>query len=163
MALGAVIVLVIWIGAGGRPFGRIISSSDVSEPTTTAAARPTVEQRAVVPASAAVRLGSRPPKRVRAPELKFAAPKAAKAKPARRARTAKPQRARRKARSRRTPVIRVVSPPPAGTDESQDTPVAAVPESVASPVPAPAPAPGGGGGGAVKPKVPSYVTGAGEG
>src|SRR5688572_18421390 len=96
MALGAVIVLVAWIGAGGQPFGRIISSSDVSEPTTAAAPRVTVEQRAVSPASTAARLGSRPPRLARAPELQFAKPKAAKAKraeAARRARTAKPKRA----------------------------------------------------------------------
>ena len=164
MALGAVIVLVVWIGAGGRPFGNIISSGDVSEPTTAVAPRAVVQQRAVTPASKAARLRSRPPALARAPELQLGKPKAAKAKrDTRRARTMKPERARRRARSRRTPVIRVVSPPPAETDQSLDTPVAAVPESVAAPSPAPAPAPSGGGGEAVKPKAPSYVTGAGEG
>jgi hypothetical protein len=166
MALGAVIVLVVWIGAGGRPFGRIISSSDVSEPTTAAAPRPTVEQRAVIPASAAVRLGSRPPELARAPELRFARPKEAKAKPAkttRRARTVKPKRVRPK-RTHRTPVVRVVAPPEQA-DQVGDAPVAALPEPAPTEPPQPAaPAPvSGAGGGSPKPSPPDPVYWVGEG
>jgi hypothetical protein len=163
MALGAVIVLVVWISAGGRPFGRIIGEPDVSAPTSAAIPRAAGGDRAEAPTKGSARLIARPPALKGQSELEFAKPKAKAAKrSARKLRTAQPRRARRKARSRRTPVIRVVSPPPAETDESLDTPVAAVPESGAAPEPAPAPAPSGGGGGAA-PKAPSYVTGAGEG
>ena len=168
MALGAAVVLVVWISAGGRPFGRIIGEPDVSAPTSAAVTRAAGVKRAEAPAKGSARLVARPPALKQSPELEFGKPKA-KANVAKRAapktRTAQPRRTRRKARSRRTPVIRVVSPPPADTGETLDTPVAAVPESVAAPPPAPAPAPSGGGGGGepAKPKAPSYVTGAGEG
>ena len=160
MALGAVIVLVVWISTGGRPFGRIIGEPDVSAPTSAAVTRAAGGDRAEAPTKGSARLIARPPALEGQSELEFATPKAKAAK--RSARAAQSRRARRKARSRRTPVIRVVSPPPADTDESLDTPVAAVPESGAAPEPAPAPAPSGGGGEAA-PKAPSYVTGAGEG
>ena len=167
MALGAAVVLVVWISAGGRPFGRIIGDPDVSSPTSAAVTRAAGGDPAEAAAKRSARLVARPPALKSTSELEFAKPKAkakkAAKRPARKTRTVQPRRARRKARSRRTPVIRVVSPPPADTDESLDTPVAAVPESVAAPAPAPAPAPSGGGGEAAKPKAPSYVTGAGEG
>jgi hypothetical protein len=166
MALGAVIVLVAWIAAGGQPFGRIISSGDVSEPTTAAAARPTVEQRAV---STAVRLGSRPPELAQAPELRFAKPKAAKAKPAkatrRHARTVKPKRDTRPKRTRRSPVVRVVAPPEQTEQAAGDAPVAALPEAAPTAQPKPAaPAPvSGAGGGSAKPSPPDPVYWVGEG
>ena len=166
MALGAVIVLVVWIGAGGRPFGRIISSGDVSEPTTAAAPRATVQQRAVTPASSSARLGSRPPALARAPELRFAKPKAVKAKKkaARHTRTVKPKRATRPKRTRRTPVVRVVAPPEQA-GQVGDAPVAALPEPTPTEQPRPAaPAPvSGAGGGSAKPSPPDPIYWVGEG
>jgi hypothetical protein len=159
MALGAVIVLVVWIGAGGRPFGNIISTGDVSEPTTAVAPRATAEKRAVTPAGSAARLVSRPPSAARAPELQFAKPKAKKAKKAvRRTRTVKPKRAARPKRPRRN-VVRVVAPPEQ-SDQVGDAPVAALPEPAPTQEPqtpaAPAPVSGAGGGSA-KPSPPDPV------
>lgn len=165
MALGAVIVLVVWIGAGGRPFGDIISSGDVSEPTTAVAPRATAEKRAVTPAGTAARLVSRPPAAARAPELQFGRPKAKRAEKAgRRARTVKPERAARPKRTRRT-VVRVVAPP-GPADQVGDAPVAALPDPAptAEPKPAAAPAPvSGAGGGSAKPSPPDPVYWVGEG
>ena len=166
MALGAVIVLVVWIGAGGRPFGRIISTGDVSEPTTAVAPRAAAEKRAVTPASTAARLVSRPPAAAGAPELQFGKPKAAKKakKAARRARTVKPKRATRPKRTRRN-VVRVVAPPEQA-DQVGDAPVAALPEPAPTeePKPAAAPAPvSGAGGGSAKPSPPDPIYWVGEG
>ena len=166
MALGAAVVLVAWIVAGGQPFGRIIGSDDVSEPTKAAAAATAVQQRAARPAARATRLTARPPELVRAPELRFLKPKA-KAKQAEPTRARAPKRAVRPKRQRRTPVVRVVAPPPAerSGEEDAEAPVAAVPSPAPTAAPAPrAPAPSGGGGAKpVKPTAPTYVAGAGEG
>ena len=163
MALGAAVVLMVWIAAGGQPFGRIIGSDDVSAPTT-AAGKTAAARRAVSTAKRSERLRSRPPRLVRAPELEFLAPKgerAAKAAKAKRARpAAQRERGKRPARKRRSPVVRVVSPPSGGSTEDE-APVAAIPDAAPTAAPKPAaPAPAGGaGGGSAKPAAPTYVEG----
>ena len=176
MALGGAVVLVAWIVTGGQPFGRIIGSGDVSEPTTTAAARLTaVERRAGSPARRSARLRSRPPALVRAPELEPVEPKAvkrtakahakaAKAKPA--GKTRRTQRAARPRRKARSPVVRVVAPPAEPPGEVVEDPVAAVPEPAPAATPRPAPAAppvSGAGGGSAKPSPPGPTYWVGEG
>ena len=169
IALGAAVVLVAWIVSGGQPFGRIIGSDDVSEPTSAATEQTAVERRAV----SAAQLGSSPPKLGRSRQLEFIKPKAkaakakaAKAKAAKAAKAkrakAQPKRAARPTRKRRSPVVRVVAPP---SGEVVDAPVAAVPDPSPTAVPAPAaPAPtGGAGGGSAKPSPPDPTYWVGEG
>ncbi len=165
IALGAAVVLVAWIVAGGQPFGRIIGSDDVSEPTSAAAKQTAVQRRAVSAVERAAQLGSSPPKLGRARSLEFIKPKAkaAKAKAAK-AKRAKAQlkRTARPKRKRRSPVVRVVAPP---SGEVVDAPVAVVPDPTPTAAPAPAaPAPSGGaGGGSAKPSPPGPTYWVGEG
>jgi hypothetical protein len=161
IALGAAVVLVAWISAGGQPFGRIVGSADVSAPTSASTEQTAVERRAGSTAARSVRLRSKPPELVRAPELRFMTPKRKAARKPRHT-----ARARRAAKRKRTSVVRVVSPPssrPPG--EVAEAPVAVVPAPAPAAVPAPpAPAPSGGGKPRVKPpRAPSYESGAGEG
>ena len=164
IALGAAVVLVAWIVAGGQPFGRIIGSDDVSEPTS-AAAKQTAAERRAVSTERSARLGSSPPKLSRASQLEFIKPKAkaakAKAAKAKRAK-AQPKRTARPKRKRRSPVVRVVAPP---SGEVVDAPVAVVPDPTPTAAPAPAaPAPSGGaGGGSAKPSPPGPTYWVGEG
>ena len=163
IALGAAVVLVAWIVAGGQPFGRIIGSDDVSEPTSAAAKQTAVERRAVSTERSA-RLGSSPPKLGRARQLDFIKPKAKAAKAKAKAKRAKAQlkRTARPKRRRRSPVVRVVAPP---SGEVVDAPVAVVPDPTPTAAPAPAaPAPSGGaGGGSAKPSPPGPTYWVGEG
>jgi len=174
-ALGAVIVLFVWIFSGGRPFGEVVGTADVSAPTTAATQKPRTE----TPAERASRLASRPPtfadgEGAGAGELRFKKP-AAKVKAARKAATRKAaerkaaalkqRRAARRKRARRAPVVRVVSPPPSEQPQSEPAPVAVVPAPVptaAAPRPA-APPRSGAGGGSAKPKSPGPTLWAGEG
>ena len=164
IALGAAVVLVAWISAGGQPFGRIVGSADVSAPTSASAKQTAVERRAGSSAARSVRLRSQPPELVRAPELRFMTPKRKAARKPRHT-----ARAKRAAKRKRTSVVRVVSPPSRLPGEVAEAPVAVVPAPppppAAVPAPAPpAPAPSGGGKPRVKPpRAPSYETGAGEG
>ncbi len=161
IALGAAVVLVAWIVAGGQPFGRIIGSDDVSEPTSAATKQTAVDRHAV----SAAQLRSSPPKLGRSRQLEFIKPKAkaakAKAAKAKRAK-AQPKRTARPKRKRRSPVVRVVAPP---SGEVVDAPVAAVPDPSPTAAPAPAaPAPtGGAGGGSAKPSPPGPTYWVGEG
>ena len=165
-ALGAVIVLMVWIFSGGRPFGEVVGTTDVSEPTTTSVQRTDVDNGAAAPAGTGARLESEPPalaarkaregrKAKGGDAIQFGKPAAARKRKAER--TAAQKREARKARARKRQAVRVVAPPADGNGE--DT-VAAVPSPastvvpVASPAPAPKPA---------KPRTPTYVTGAGEG
>ncbi len=111
-ALGAAVVLVLWMVSGGRPFGEIIGTADVS-PTTPAAVQPSApEDRAAAPASTGAQLESEPPAVSRSRELQFKKKAAAKRRPAKaKAANAKKQRAPKPAR--RKQVVRVVAPPPA--------------------------------------------------
>ncbi len=160
IALGAAVVLVAWIVAGGQPFGRIIGSDDVSEPTSAATKQTAVERRAVSAVERAAQLGSSPPKLGQARSLEFIKPqaKAAKAKAAK----AQSKRTARPKRKRRSPVVRVVAPP---SGEVVDAPVAVVPDPTPTAAPAPAaPAPSGGaGGGSAKPSPPDPTYWVGEG
>jgi hypothetical protein len=166
-ALGAVIVLMVWIFSGGRPFGEVVGTSDVSEPTTTATMRTDVQTRAAAPAETDARLESelpalaerktRPARKAKGGDaLQFRKPAAAKRKASR---AAAKERAARRARARKRPVVRVVSPP-AGTDTGGEDTVAAVPSPAAPAVPVASPAPAAK---PPKPRAPSYVAGAGEG
>ncbi len=162
IALGAAVVLVAWIVAGGQPFGRIIGSDDVSEPTSAAAKQTAVERRAVSAVERAAQLGSSPPKLGQARSFEFIKPKAkAKAAKAKRAKAQSTRTARPK-RKRRSPVVRVVAPP---SGEVVDAPVAVVPDPTPTAAPAPAaPAPtGGAGGGSAKPSPPGPTYWVGEG
>src|SRR5215216_775943 len=91
-ALGAVIVLVIWIFSGGRPFGEVVGTSDVSSPTTAA----TAKTAGGAPAERASQLASEPPKLAdesTAAQLRFIKPKAKRpAKAERRVAAKKPKR-----------------------------------------------------------------------
>jgi hypothetical protein len=160
-ALGAVVVLVVWIFSGGRPFGDVVATtSDVRPPTPAAVQQSAVQRRADAPAATRAKLEKAPPSLGGgSAELRFSRP-AAK----RRAKAAKAQRAvkaKRKARRARRPrpVVRVVAPPPS------EVPVAAVPSPAPSAAPAPPASPraGGGGGKPVKPRAPALSVGAGEG
>ena len=94
-ALGAVVVLVIWIFSGGRPFGEVVGTSDVSAPTRPAAAAPTGASTAAAPA-----LKARPPalKGSGSGTIRFLQPGAKRKAKAERAAKAK---AKAKARSKR--------------------------------------------------------------
>ena len=166
-ALGAAVVLVLWMFSGGRPFGELIGSADVSSPTPAAVQPSGPRDRAGTPASAGAQLESEPPSIGRPPELAFKKPagkraaKAADAKAKAKARK-KPRRAAAKRK-----VVRVVAPPPStpAVDE-EEIPVADVPSPAPTAVPAPpapAPAPAGGGGKPAKQRGPTYTAGAGEG
>jgi hypothetical protein len=164
-ALGAVVVLSVWIFSGGRPFGDVVGTSDVSSPTTAAVKQTNIQTRAAAPAGTEARLESEPPA-LRARKAKgssdaiqFRKPEAKRrAKAARDA--AEKRRQRSTARKRKRQVVRVVAPP-AGEDAGEDAPVAAVPPPApsATPAPAAAPAPAR----PAKPRTPTYVAGAGEG
>ena len=155
-ALGAAVVLVLWIYSGGKPFGEVVGSTAVSSPTPAAVQPSAPQERAGAPASAA-RLESEPPAIGRSRELRFI-----KKERAAKAVQAKAKKAKKK--PRRKPVVRVVAPPPSTeADDEEELPVAVVPSPAptASPAP-PAPAPAGGGGKPVK-QAPSSGVGAGEG
>ena len=163
-ALGAVVVLIVWIFSGGRPFGEVVGTTDVSEPTTAAAKRTDVRERASEAAGADARLESVPPalaarkarKAKGGDAIRFRRPAAGKQA----ARAPAPKRKARRTRARKRQVVRVVAPPSDTAAGGEDTPVAAVPSPAASPVPAAPPAP------AVKPakpREPTYGAGAGEG
>src|SRR5215217_3801562 len=143
-ALGAVIVLVIWIFSGGRPFGEVVGTSDVSSSTTAA----TAKTAAGAPA-----------------ERRFIKKAKRPAKAERRVAAKKPKRPARRKKARHGPVVRVVAPP--AEQQTPETPVAVVPSPAptAAPKPvSPPPSPGGGGGGApAKPKAPGPTLWAGEG
>jgi|SRR5215216_1054801 len=163
-ALGAVIVLVIWIFSGGRPFGEVVGTSDVSSPTTAA----TAKTAAGAPAERASQLASEPPKlpgESTAAELRFIKKAKRPAKAERRVAAKKPKRPARRKKARHGPVVRVVAPP--AEQQTPETPVAVVPSPAptAAPKPvSPPPSPGGGGGGApAKPKAPGPTLWAGEG
>ena len=153
-ALGAVVVLVIWIFSGGRPFGEVVGTSDVSSTTPAATAKP---------ASDPARLVARPPaiaaKRPTA-ELRFIKPKAKRhAKAERKVAARKPKRTARRKKARRGPVVRVVAPP--AEEQTPEAPVAVVPSPTAAPVPVSAPPSGGAR--PAKPRNPGPTLWAGEG
>jgi hypothetical protein len=171
-ALGAVVVLVAWIFSGGRPFGEVVGTSDVSSPTTAAVKQTDVRSRAAAPAGTDARLESELPalaaRKAKAAKgsgsIQFRKPVAKRPSKAVRD-AAATRRSRAKARSRKRQVVRVVAPPADEQAGGEDTPVAAVPSPApsAAPTPAAKPAPAGGGGKPAKPRQPTYVAGAGEG
>jgi hypothetical protein len=155
-ALGAAVVLVVWIFSGGRPFGEVVGSGDVSSPTPAAVAKTAPAK----PVDTSSRLASRPPALARG-ELRFRQPNAERKVAAR-----KPKRAARRMRTRRGPVVRVVAPPPG--QQTEETPIAAAPSPTSTPVPTAAPAPAspprdGAGDRRAKPKTPGPTLWAGEG
>jgi hypothetical protein len=163
-ALGAVVVLMVWIFSGGRPFGEVVGSSDVSSPTTASVKQTDVQRRTAEPAGAGAQLESEPPDlgtrskggdALRFRKEKVARPAKAKAE-AKAKRTAAKAKAR--SRARRRQVVRVVAPP---SDDSAEavTPVAAVPSPAPTGTPAPIAAPPK----PPKPRTPTFVAGAGEG
>ena len=160
-ALGAAVVIVLWIYSGGKPFGELVGTADV-RPATPAAVQPSAPaDRAATPAGTGAQLESEPPAVGRSRELQFKKKTAAK-------RTAKPRpRPRRRRRPRKKParrkqVVRVVAPPSTTADD-EEIPVAVVPSPAPSAAPAPpAPAPAGGGGKPVN-RAPTSGVGAGEG
>jgi hypothetical protein len=159
-ALGAAVVIVLWIYSGGKPFGELVGTADVS-PATPAAVQPSAPaDRAASPAGTGAQLESEPPAVGRSRELQFkkktAAKRTAKAK-------AKAEESRKKP-ARRKQVVRVVAPPPSTTADDEEIPVAVVPSPApsAAPTPPPAPAPAGGGGKPVN-RAPASGVGAGEG
>ena len=159
-ALGAAVVLVLWIYSGGKPFGEVVGSTAVSSPTPAAVQPSAPQERAGTPASAAARLESEPPAIGRSRELRFTKERAAKAE------KAKAKRKARRNATKRKPVVRVVAPPPSteAADE-EELPVAVVPSpapTAAPPKPAAPPA-SGGGGGTAKPKPSGPTLWAGEG
>jgi len=167
-ALGAVVVLVVWIFSGGRPFGEVVGTSDVSSPTTAAVKQTDVQPRAAAPAGTDARLESELPalaaRKAKAKAggdaIQFRKPAAKR--PAKAARdAAEKRRSRAKARSRKRQVVRVVAPPADADAGGEDT-VAAVPSPPPSAAPAPVakPAPPAR---PAKPRQPTYVAGAGEG
>lgn len=157
-ALGAVVVLVVWILSGGRPFGEVVGSSDVSRATPAAAEQPAAESSA----DKVSRLAAEPPALGSSSrELQFRKPKAKRPAKARRAPKA---RTPRRSAARRRPAVRVVSPRSATPADDQELPVAAVPSPAPTAAPAPpAPAPSGGADKPAKRRAPAYVVGAGEG
>jgi len=158
-ALGAVVVLVIWIFTGGRPFGEVVGTADVSAPTRPAAAAPPGASTAAAPA-----LRARPPalKDSSSGTIRFLQPGAKRRVKAERAAKAKAKAKARAKRKRRGPVVRVVAPPSAD-QPTDETPVAVVPSPAPTAAPAPPPASGGGGGEPVGTKVPTSAVGYGEG
>ncbi len=161
-ALGAVVVLVVWILSGGRPFGDVVGTSDVSRTTPAATDRPAAGAQAESSADKVSRLAAEPPALgPSSRELQSRKPKAERPAKARRAAKAKTPR---RSAPRRRPAVRVRSPRPATPADDQDLPVAAVPSPVATAAPAPpAPAPSGGADRPAKRRAPAYVVGAGEG
>jgi hypothetical protein len=167
-ALGAVVVLLVWIFSGGRPFGEVVGTGDVSAPTPAAA-----ERAPEAPADKVSRLAAEPPAMGSAPgELQFRKPKAKAERPATAKRPAKPRRAAKPTRAakartpRRAPARRrpPAAPAPAPVQPAEELPVAAVPSPAPTAVPAPpAPAPAGGADKPAKRRAPAYVVGAGEG
>jgi len=163
-ALGAVVVLMVWIFSGGRPFGEVVGSSDVSSPTTASVKQTDVQRRTAEPAGAGAQLESEPPDlgtrskggdALRFRKEKVARPAKAKAE-AKAKRTAAKAKAR--SRARRRQVVRVVAPPSEDSAEAV-TPVAAVPSPAPTGTPAPIAAPPK----PPKPRTPTFVAGAGEG
>ena len=159
-ALGAVVVLVIWIFTGGRPFGEVVGTSDVSAPTRSAAAPAGASTAALQARPPALKGSSSGTIQFLAPTRKAKAERAAKAKAKAKAKARSKARARAERRRRRGPVVRVVAPPPAG-QPSGETPVAVVPSPAPTSAPAPAAPPPSGG--AAKPKSPGPTLWAGEG
>jgi hypothetical protein len=160
-ALGAVIVLVVWIFSGGRPFGEVVGTTDVSNETPAAVVGPAAP---APPADAASRLSARPPElagnAAAASELRFRKEQAERKVAARR-----PKRAAHRRKARRGPVVRVVAPP--AEQQAEQAPVATVPSPSpapsATPQPAAPPPRGAGGGGTAKPKPSGPTLWAGEG
>ena len=161
-ALGAAVVLVLWMFSGGKPFGELVGTDDVS-PATPAAVQPGAPaQRAATPANADAQLESEPPVVGRSSELQFRKKTAAKRTAKARA-VAKAKKKPRKKPARRKQVVRVVAPPPSSTADDEEIPVAVVPSPAPTAAPAPpAPAPAGGGGGPGN-RAPTGGVGAGEG
>ena len=158
-ALGAVVVLVIWIFTGGRPFGEVVGTGDVSAPTRQAAVATPGASTAAAPA-----LKARPPalKGSSSGTIRFLQPGAKRRAKAERAAKAKAKAKARARRKRRGPVVRVVAPP--AEQPPGETPVVVVPSPAPTSAPAPAAPPAGGGGGeAAKPKSPGPTLWAGEG
>ena len=163
-ALGAVVVLMVWIFSGGRPFGEVVGSSDVSSPTTASVKQTDVQRRTAEPAGAGAQLESEPPdlgtRSKGGDALRFRKEKVARPAKAKAGAKAKRTAAKAKARSRarRRQVVRVVAPP---SDDSAEavTPVAAVPSPAPTGTPAPIAAPPK----PPKPRTPTFVAGAGEG
>ena len=163
-ALGAVVVLMVWIFSGGRPFGEVVGSSDVSSPKTASVKQTDVQRRTAEPAGAGAQLESEPPdlgtRSKGGDALRFRKEKVARPAKAKAGAKAKRTAAKAKARSRarRRQVVRVVAPP---SDDSAEavTPVAAVPSPAPTGTPAPIAAPPK----PPKPRTPTFVAGAGEG
>jgi hypothetical protein len=155
-ALGAGVVLVLWMLSGGKPFGEVVGTGDVSAPTPAAAEKTPIQVRTGAPAASRARLEKAPPALGRGSgQLKFSKP-AAKTRPA-----AKAERKPRRARARRKAAVRVVAPP---AEPAEQLPVAVVPSPAPTAVPAPpAPAPSGGAGKPVRRRAPALSVGAGEG
>ena len=155
-ALGAGIVLVLWMLSGGKPFGEVVGTGNVSAPTPAVAEKTPIQQRTDAPAASPAQLEKAPPSLSRrSTELKFGKP-AAKAQ-----RAAKAKRKLRRARARRKAAVRVVAPP---AEPVEEMPVAVVPPPAPTATPAPpAPAPSGGAGKPVKRRAPALSVGAGEG
>jgi hypothetical protein len=161
-ALGAAVVIVLWIYSGGKPFGELVGTADVS-PATPAAVQPSAPaDRAASPAGTGAQLESEPPAVGRSRELQFKKKTAAKRTATAKAK-AKAKKSRKKP-ARRKQVVRVVAPPPSTTADDEEIPVAVVPSPApsAAPTPPPAPAPAGGGGKPVN-RAPASGVGAGEG
>ena len=163
-ALGAVVVLMVWIFSGGRPFGEVVGSSDVSSPTTASVKQTDVQRRTAEPAGAGAQLESEPPdlgtRSKGGDALRFRKEKVARPAKAKAGAKAKRTAAKAKARSRarRRQVVRVVAPPSEDSAEAV-TPVAAVPSPAPTDTPAPIAAPPK----PPKPRTPTFVAGAGEG
>ena len=157
-ALGAVVVLLIWIFTGGRPFGEVVGTGDVSAPTRPAAAAISGASTAAAPA-----LKARPPalQGSGTGTIRFLRPAAKRRAKAERAAKAKAKAKARARRKRRGPVVRVVAPPTA-EKPADETPVAVVPSPAPTAAPAPPPA-SGGGGEPVGTKAPTSAIGYGEG
>ena len=167
-ALGAVIVLMVWIFSGGRPFGEVVGTSDVRAPTTASTKGTNVQKPGAAPAATDARLESELPalktRKARKAKSRDAIQSLRKpaAKKRRASRTAAKERAARRARARKRQVVRVVAPPADEGAGGEDTPVAALPSPApaATQAPAAAPAPAAK---PPKPRAPTYVAGAGEG
>ena len=158
-ALGAAIVLVLWMLSGGKPFGEVVGTGDVSSPTTAVVQKSAAQPRTDASAATGAKLEKAPPSLGGSRQLQFMKPAAKRASKAERA--AKAKREARRARARRKPAVRVVAPP---AEPAEELPVAVVPSPVptATPTP-PAPAPSGGAGKPVKRRAPPLSVGAGEG
>ena len=165
-ALGAVVVLMVWIFSGGRPFGEVVGSSDVSSPTTASVKQTDVQRRTAEPAGAGAQLESEPPdlgtRSKGGDALRFRKEKVARPAKAKEEAEAKAKRtaakAKARSRARRRQVVRVVAPPSEDSAEAV-TPVAAVPSPAPTGTPAPIAAPPK----PPKPRTPTFVAGAGEG